>query len=61
MEKKTSEMVQVLIFAVIVIGQLFLAYRYSAREDLVGTIIFAVVAILAAVAAFGHLIEWRKL
>ena len=58
--KKTSELVQTVIFLIIVLGQLFLAFRYYSRNDTVGMAIFAVVAVLAAVAAFGHFLEWRK-
>jgi len=60
LEKKTSELVQTAIFAVIVIGQVFLAFRYYSRNDTVGMAIFAVVAVLAAVAAFGHFLAWRE-
>ncbi len=60
MEKKKSELVQLLIFLVIVIGQVFLASRYAGRGDTVGMAIFILVAILAGIAAIGHLIEWRK-
>ncbi|MBN1941418.1 MAG: hypothetical protein JW772_04520 [Candidatus Diapherotrites archaeon] len=60
MEKKKSELFQTAIFLIIFAGQVFLAMRYSAREDTVGMIIFAVVAVLAAVAAFGHFLEWKK-
>lgn len=59
MTKKT-ELVQTIIFVVIVLGQLFLASRYYTREDTVGMIIFLIVAVLAGVAAFGHFIAWRK-
>ena len=60
MEKKKSELLQTLIFFVIVIGNLFLMTRYFAREDLVGTVIFLIVVILAGIAAFGHFLEWMK-
>lgn len=61
MDKKASEIVQVVIFLIIFAGQVFLASRYYPRGDTVGTIIFAVVAVLALVAAIGHLIEFKKL
>ena len=60
MEKKTSELLQVLIFAIIFIGQVFLATRYYSRDDIVGMGIFAIVAVLAGIATFGHFLEWRK-
>ena len=60
MEKKTSELLQTIIFAVIAIAQLFLASRYYSRDDMVGTVIFFIVAVLAGIAAFGHFIAWRK-
>ena len=60
MNKKTSELAQTIIFLVIVIGQIFLAIRYYTRDDTVGMIIFAVVAILAGIAALGHFIAWRE-
>ena len=60
MNKTKTELVQVVIFAVIVLGQLFLASRYYSREDTIGTTIFGIVALLALIAAIGHFIEWRK-
>lgn len=60
MEKKTAELVQTAIFVVIFLGQVFLASRYYPRGDTVGTIIFSVIAVLSAVAAVGHFLEWRK-
>jgi len=60
MEKKKSELVQVIIFAIIVIGQIFLASRYAGRGDTVGMAIFGLVAVLAGIAAIGHFIEWKK-
>ncbi len=60
MEKKRSELLQVLIFTVICLGNLFLAARYYSREDWVGIAIFILVVVLSAVAAFGHFIEWKK-
>ena len=60
MEKKKSELLQVLIFAIIVVGQIFLAFRYAGRGDSVGMVIFAIIAILAGISLIGHLIEWRK-
>ena len=58
--KKRTELASALIFTVIVIGQAFLAIRYAGRDDTVGLVLFAIVAILAAIAAIGHFIEWRK-
>ena len=60
MEKKSSELLQTLIFAVIALGNLFLATRYYSREDLIGLAIFSLVVFLAGVAAVGHFLEWRK-
>ncbi len=60
MDKKRSELVQTLIFAVICLGNLFLATRYYSREDWVGMAIFILVVVLSAVAVFGHFIAWRK-
>lgn len=60
MDNKTSELVQTLIFTVICLGNLFLATRYYSREDWVGMSIFVLVVVLSAIAAFGHLLEWRK-
>jgi hypothetical protein len=60
MEKKTSELLQVLIFTVICLGNLFLATRYYSREDWVGMAIFVLVVVLSAIAAFGHFIAWKK-
>jgi len=60
MEKKTSELVQTMIFAVIASAQIFLASRYYSREDWAGTVIFLIVAVLAGVAAFGHLLAYRQ-
>jgi hypothetical protein len=60
MNKKTSELIQTITFVVIVLGQLFLASRYYTRDDMVGTAVFLIVAVLAGIAAFGHFIAWRK-
>lgn len=60
MEKKTSELVQTMIFAVIASAQVFLASSYYSREDWAGTVIFLIVAVLAGVAAFGHLLAYRQ-
>ena len=59
MDKKTSELIQTSIFAVIFLGQLFLASRYCSRGEDVGMAIFGIVAILAGIAAFGHFLTWR--
>ena len=61
MERKTSELIQIAVFLVIAIGNIFLASRYYPRGDLVGTAIFSIVVVLALVAAVGHIIEWKKL
>jgi hypothetical protein len=60
MKKKTSELIQTVTFLFVVLAQLFLASRYYTREDIVGTAIFLIVAVLAGIAAFGHFIAWRK-
>ena len=60
MEKRKSEIVQTLIFAVIFLGQIFLASRYYSREDTMGMVIFGIVAVLALIAAIGHFLEWKK-
>jgi hypothetical protein len=60
MHKKTSELVQIVIFLVIFAGNLFLASRYYSRDDWVGMTLFAVVVIAAGIAVIGHFIEWRK-
>jgi len=61
MRKKSSELVQTVFFTIIVLAQIFLASRYYSREDLIGTVIFSIVAILAGVAAFGHFLAWRQI
>jgi len=61
MNKKSSELVQVLVFAVIAVGNLFLASRYFHRDDIIGAAIFSLVVILAFVALIGHIIEWKRL
>ncbi|MBU0636261.1 hypothetical protein KKE06_04510 [Candidatus Micrarchaeota archaeon] len=61
MEKKKLELIQTIIFAVIVLGQLFLLSRYYSRGDMVGTVIFLVVAVLAGIACIGHFLEWKKI
>lgn len=58
--KKQTELAQTIIFTIIVIGQIFLVSRYYTRDDIVGTFIFALVAVLAGIAAFGHFIAWKK-
>jgi len=60
MDKVKSELVQAAIFLIIFFGQIFLVSRYYSRDDLVGTAIFALVAVLSGIALAGHLIEWRK-
>jgi hypothetical protein len=60
MKKKKSELVQVIIFLVILAGQIFLASRYASRGDSVGMALFAIIAILAGISVVGHFIEWRK-
>ena len=60
MKKETSELLQTIIFVIIVLGQLFLVSRYYSRNDIVGMVIFLIVAILASIAAFGHFVAWRK-
>lgn len=60
MNKKDAELVQTIIFTVIVLGQLFLVSRYYSRDDTVGTLIFLAIAILSGVAAFGHFLAWRE-
>jgi len=60
MEKKNSELFQILIFLVIFLGNLFLATRYYSREDILGTALFIIVVIASCIAALGHFIEWRK-
>jgi hypothetical protein len=59
-DKKKSEMVQIAIFGVIFAGQVFLVTRYYPRGDMVGVALFSIVAVLSAVAAFGHFLEWKK-
>ncbi|MBU1930799.1 hypothetical protein KJ972_04785 [Candidatus Micrarchaeota archaeon] len=61
MEKKKAEIIQTIIFAVIVVGQLFLLSRYYSRGDTVGVVIFLVVAVLAGIASTGHFLEWKKI
>ena len=61
MEKKSSELVQTIIFTIIASAQIFLASRYYSREDVIGTIIFFIVAVLAGLAAFGHFLAWRQI
>ena len=61
MDKKSSEFAQTVLFVIIVCGQIFLASRYYSRDDLVGMTIFAIVAVLAGIAAFGHFFAWRRL
>jgi uncharacterized membrane protein len=61
MKKENSELIQVITFLVVVLAQVFLAMRYYTREDMVGTAVFAVVAVLALAAAFGHFLAWREL
>jgi hypothetical protein len=60
MEKKNSEMIQTMMFTIIFLGQVFLATRYYPRGDTVGTIIFSIIAVLSAIAAIGHFLEWKK-
>lgn len=60
MDKGKSEILQTAIFAAIFAGQVFLASRYYSRNDTIGMALFAIVAVLAAVAALGHFLEWRK-
>ncbi len=60
MERKSSEILQALIFLGIFIGNIFLASRYWAREDVIGTSIFVLVFIASGVAFFGHFMEWWK-
>ena len=60
MEKKKSEILQALIFLVIFLGNLFLATRYYSRDDVVGTVLFAIVVVAAGIAMLGHFLEWRK-
>lgn len=60
MEKRKSELVQAAIFTVIFLGQAFLVSRYYPRGDFAGSAIFLLVAVLAAVCAAGHFLEWRK-
>jgi len=61
MKKKSSELVQTIIFTIIASAQLFLVSRYYSREDLVGTVIFLIVAVLAGIAAVGHLLAYRQI
>jgi uncharacterized membrane protein YeiH len=61
MDKKSSELVQTVIFVVIASAQVFLASRYYSRDDSVGMTIFLIVGILAGLAAFGHFFAWRQL
>ena len=60
MNRKSSELIQALVFLVIFLGNLFLASRYYSRDDMVGVGIFALVVILSGIAMIGHFIEWRK-
>ena len=60
MEKKTSELAQTIIFAGIASAQIFLVSRYYSREDWVGTAVFLIVAVLAGIAAVGHLLAYRQ-
>ena len=60
MEKKTSHLIQIIIFSVIAITNLFLAIRYSSRDDVVGMIFFSIIVILSSVAAIGHFLAWRE-
>ena len=60
MDKAKAEILQILFFVIIVLGQLFLVSRYYTRNDMIGTAIFLLVAILAGIAAFGHFIAWKK-
>lgn len=60
MNKVKAEILQTIFFVIIVLGQVFLASRYYTRDDIIGMIIFSVVAILAGIAAFGHFIAWKK-
>ena len=39
-EKKSSELLQTIIFAVIASAQIFLVSRYYSREDWIGTSVF---------------------
>ena len=61
MDKKSSELVQTIIFVIIASAQVFLASRYYSRDDFIGMTIFIIVAILAGIAAFGHFFAWRRL
>jgi Zn-dependent protease with chaperone function len=61
MEKKSSELIQTIIFTIIASAQVFLASRYYSREDVVGTVVFFIVAVLAGIAAFGHFLAWRQI
>jgi hypothetical protein len=61
MNKKSSELAQTAFFAAIVVGQIFLASRYYSKDDFIGMMIFAIVAVLSGIAAFGHFFAWRKL
>jgi hypothetical protein len=61
MEKESSELVQTIIFTVIASAQIFLVSRYYSRDDLIGTTIFLIIAVLAGIAAFGHLLAWRQI
>jgi len=60
MEKKTSHLLQIIVFSVIALANLFLAIRYSSRDDVVGMIFFSIVVILSSVAVFGHFLAWIK-
>ena len=60
MRKEKSELLQVLIFLVICLGNLFLFFRYMSREDVVGASIFIIVVVLSGIAAFGHFLAWRE-
>ena len=59
MRKETIELIQVITFLLVVAAQVFLASRYYTREDMIGTAVFAIVAVLALAAAFGHFLAWR--
>ena len=60
MDKESSELIQTIIFTIIALAQVFLVSRYYSRDDLIGTAIFLIVAVLAGIAAFGHFFAWRQ-
>ena len=60
MRKQNSELLQVVAFLVICLGNLFLFFRYMYREDMIGAFIFILVVVLSGIAAFGHLLAWRE-